>query len=231
MRLNKIRLKFILAGVCLFSLCNTLNANEKDSNSAKVSEPSKSHIIEEKIGVSAKSNKTLASLYEEAVEWLKTPYRRGGMSHKGMDCSGLASTIYQNVFGIKLERRSKDMSRKDVEDIGKEDLKPGDLVFFATKGRKNINHVGVYLGNDHFVHASIHNGVIISSLDESYYKRAWVKGGRIKEKNEVFESLFKLNPNFDIDDIDFSPMLIEAEGMLNSLNDKLASVDLNPDLI
>jgi hypothetical protein len=96
----------------------------------------------------------------------------------------LASTIYQNVFGIKLQRRSKDISRADVSNLSKDELKPGDLVFFATSRRKKgVNHVGVYLGNKRFVHASCSNGVIVSSLEEAYYQRTWVKGGRVKDAN------------------------------------------------
>ena len=100
-----------------------------------------------------------------------------------MDCSGLTTTIYKNVFGIKLQRSSRDISAQDVKDLGKDDLKPGDLVFFGTSSRKGkrVNHVGVFLGDRRFIHASCSNGVIISSLDEAYYRRTWIKGGRVKQ--------------------------------------------------
>ena len=67
--------------------------------------------------------------------------------------------------------------------MGKDDLKPGDLVFFGTSSRKGkrVNHVGVFFGDRRFIHASTSNGVIISSLDEAYYRRTWIKGGRVKQ--------------------------------------------------
>lgn len=118
-------------------------------------------------------------LYDEAVKWLGVRYRRSGMSKKGVDCSGLTSVIYKNVFNKQLVRRSVDMSRSIDLEIAKDELQPGDLVFFATRGRKNINHVGVFLGDRKFIHASVGKGVIISSLDEAYYQRTWRKGGRV----------------------------------------------------
>lgn len=143
-------------------------------------------VIESKTGIIPSSDSPLLTLYKEAVNWLKTPYRRGGTSEKGMDCSGLTGTIYENVFGIKLQRSSNDIAQVDVKDVNKEDLKPGDLVFFSTSRKNNrVSHVGVFLGNKHFVHASTSNGVIISSLDEDYYRRTWVKGGKVKNMKDV----------------------------------------------
>ena len=66
--------------------------------------------------------------------------------------------------------------------VTKSDLKPGDLVFFNTsKRKKGINHVGVFLKNHYFIHASTSKGVIISSLHENYYRKHWKKGGRVKK--------------------------------------------------
>ncbi|MDL2214802.1 C40 family peptidase [Dysgonomonas sp. OttesenSCG-928-M03] len=209
MHLNKAFLKILCAGLCLFVVTTTANAAGKEK--LENSQPAKTNIIEEKTGISVKNNRTLSSLYNEAVEWLKTPYRLGGMSHRGMDCSGLASTIYENVFGIKLQRRSRDISKLDVDDLTKDELKPGDLVFFSTSRRaKGVNHVGVYLGNNHFVHASCSNGVIISNLNEAYYKRTWVKGGRVKDaEDKIFENLFAKQENPSIQDITTSPVFID----------------------
>lgn len=209
MQSDQFLLKILLIGLsfcCLSSL--SLRAAEKEQLNEEKS--SRIQVVEEKTGISVQNNKTLASLYGEAVEWLKTPYRRGGMSRRGMDCSGLTNTIFNNVFGIKLQRSSRDISNKDVVDLDKDELKPGDLVFFSTSRRgKGVNHVGVYLGNDQFVHASIKKGVIISSLHEAYYKRTWVKGGRIKNANETYESLFAeaKQENPDIKKITTEPYL------------------------
>lgn len=165
----------------------TLSATEKKGETTEQKQPTKIAAIEKKIGLPLPNDSTILSLYSEAVAWLKTPYRRGGTSPKGMDCSGLTSTIYKNVFGIKLQRSSRAMSARDVKDLSKDDLQPGDLVFFGTSSRKGkrINHVGIFLGDRRFIHASCSNGVIISSLDEAYYRRTWIKGGRVKDQDKI----------------------------------------------
>lgn len=125
------------------------------------------------------SDSSMLDLYREAADWLGTRYRRGGMSRKAVDCSGFTNIIYKTVFGKELDRVSTTIAKNVKESIpNKEDLLPGDLVFFSTFGKKYINHVGVYLGDGKFVHASIKKGVIISRLDEGYYSRNWKKGGR-----------------------------------------------------
>ncbi len=227
MHLDKSFFKILCISLCLFAVTTTINATGKGK--LESSQPTQTNIIEEKTGISVKNNRTLASLYNEAVEWLKTPYRRGGMSHRGMDCSGLASTIYENVFGIKLQRRSRDISKLDVDDLAKDELKPGDLVFFSTSRRgKGINHVGVYLGNNHFVHASCSNGVIISNLNEAYYKRTWVKGGRVKEADsKIFENLLAKQENPLIQNITTSPIFIDNIQPPHNAGSALAS---NPNL-
>lgn len=223
--MKKSYLKILFISLCCCSFSVNIHATDRDKQNNPTS--SKASIVEEKTGISSKHKGVLASLYTEAVEWLKTPYRRGGTSRKGMDCSGLTSTIYKNVFGIKLQRRSRDISNVDVEELSKEQLNPGDLVFFATSRRgKGVNHVGVYLGNKHFVHASVHRGVIISSLDEPYYKRTWVKGGRVKEGSDVLENILKLQTDYEIEDIIPEPILIGEAEIANSLNEKINSIQI-----
>lgn len=204
MRLNKI----LLAGLLLCGISSTTQAKKK--NTFNDNEINQINIVEKKTGISAKHNQVLASLYKEAVEWLHTPYRYGGTSHKGIDCSALTGTIYQNVFGIHLQRSSKDIANS-VKSLSKNELMPGDLVFFATSRRKKgVSHVGIYLGNNHFVHASTSNGVMISNLDETYYARTWVKGGRIKDSSKTFKKLLVQleHPNIKLQ-IKTSPLLLE----------------------
>lgn len=187
MQIKNVSTRIALTILCIIMAVSVAEAKNKKRSSVK-STKAKREIVEAKIGIEIPkdtTNQKLASLYNEAMDWLKTPYRRGGMSSRGMDCSGLTGTIYKNVFGITLQRSSNDISKIDVKDLTKNELKPGDLVFFSTsRGGKRVNHVGVFLGNRHFIHASCSNGVIISSLDEAYYQRTWVKGGRVKSATD-----------------------------------------------
>lgn len=120
-------------------------------------------------------------LYEEVSKWIGTPYRYGGNTRKGTDCSGMVMEIYKIVYNKKLERNSASIMEKNCKEISKKKLKEGDLVFFATGRNKNrISHVGLYLKDNKFVHSSSSRGVIISSLDENYYIRNYVCSGRVE---------------------------------------------------
>lgn len=120
-------------------------------------------------------------LYIEASKWIGTPYRYGGNTKKGVDCSGLTSEIYKKVYKVRLERSAEKQRTNDCKRVLKRNLKEGDLVFFHKgKKRKGASHVGIYLKNDRFIHASTSNGVIVSSLKEEYYDRYWLGGGRVK---------------------------------------------------
>ena len=116
------------------------------------------------------------SLYKISYDWMGTHYKYSGKSTKGIDCSGFAKTIYREAFHDTLSGGSADMAKR-VNLIDKENLKTGDLVFFKIK-RKRVSHVGVYLGNNKFVHAAVKGGVQLNDLNEPYYKRYFYKGGR-----------------------------------------------------
>lgn len=121
-------------------------------------------------------------LYSEAASWLGVPYRYGGNNQSGIDCSGLVVQIYQDIYRITLQRTVTDMADKNCRKVTKNELKPGDLVFFNTsKSKKGINHVGLFLKDQYFIHASTSKGVIISSIREKYYHKTWKKGGRVKK--------------------------------------------------
>ena len=117
------------------------------------------------------------SLFGFIDEWFGTRYRLGGTTKKGIDCSALTGALLLAVYGFSVPRTAK--QQYNVTDhIEKEDLKEGDLVFFNTHG--GVSHVGVYLENNYFLHASTH-GVTISSLDDSYYSKRFICGGRVTE--------------------------------------------------
>ena len=120
-------------------------------------------------------------LYIEAAEWIGTPYRAGGDTKKGTDCSGMVCSIYKKVFGKKLQRNSDDQRTKNCNKVSKSKLKEGDLVFFHTgKSKRTATHVGIYLKQDKFIHASNLQGVCVSSLTEPYWEKVWLQAGRVK---------------------------------------------------
>jgi lipoprotein Spr len=121
-------------------------------------------------------------LYTTASHWLGTPYRFGGNSRRGVDCSGFTAILYREVYNKSLAASSADILKKNCKKIKRTALREGDLVFFRTdRGNRKIpNHVGVYLKNERFVHASTSKGVIVSNLNEPYYLRTWISGGRVK---------------------------------------------------
>lgn len=127
------------------------------------------------VAMSATSN---MKLFNFVYEWLGTPYRFGGNTRRGIDCSAFTKKLYSEVFNMDIERNSRDIFSM-VSPVKKEDLKEGDLVFFKIHSR-HISHVGIYLGNDRFAHASS-RGVAISNLDDPYYRRYFYRGGRLLE--------------------------------------------------
>lgn len=115
-------------------------------------------------------DKGLATVYNE---WAGTRYRMGGTTKRGIDCSAFMQATFSKAYGISLPRSTAEqryLGRK----ISKNELKKGDLVFF-----RGNNHVGVYVGNNQFMHASTRQGVTISSLNEDYWARTYTQSRRI----------------------------------------------------
>jgi len=117
-----------------------------------------------------------SSLYNFIDEWFGIRYRYGGTTKKGIDCSSLTGKLMKAVYSIKIPRTAKEQY-KACKKISGDELSEGDLVFFNTKG--GISHVGLFLGEGYFVHASSSNGVTISNLDNAYYKNRFIGAGRI----------------------------------------------------
>lgn len=117
------------------------------------------------------------SLYTFIEEWYGTPYRFGGTNRNGIDCSAFTRQLYGDVYNMDLLRTSIEQF-SSAYTIRKEDLKEGDLVFFKIHG-KRISHVGVYLYDGKFVHASVSQGVVISDLSDAYWTRYYAGAGRM----------------------------------------------------
>ena len=126
-----------------------------------------------------KNNLKNKELYRLIQDWYGTPYVFGGQSERGIDCSGFTNVIYKEIYRTQIPRISKDIA-ENIKRKYVKDLEEGDLVFFSFGNTGTINHVGVYLLNNKFVHASTSKGVIISDLTEPWYEKALVKCGSYK---------------------------------------------------
>lgn len=126
------------------------------------------------VTLSKQDNKML----KEVDNWLGVPYKYGGNDHNGVDCSGLVLQLYNRVYEIKLPRTCAQQA-EFCQPIDKSKVKFGDLVFFSTGDNKKINHVGMMLDSDNFIHASSSKGVVISSMNNDYYIRRFRMYGRI----------------------------------------------------
>jgi cell wall-associated NlpC family hydrolase len=117
-----------------------------------------------------------SQLEEQYQLWKGTHYQIGGLSKTGIDCSGFVYLTFLKQFNIKLPRATRHQINTGV-DISRHSIQPGDLLFFKT-GEK-IRHVGIYAGDNYFLHASTSKGVIYSSLDNSYWANSYWKAKRV----------------------------------------------------
>lgn len=126
----------------------------------------------------AMANLKSKKLYRFITDWTGVRYKLGGLDKRGIDCSGFALLLNKEIYGIDLPRRSADQAGV-IKDKGQSSLKEGDLIFFSFGGN-GIDHVGVYLNNGFFVHASTTRGVIIDDLTLPAYQRVLIKSGPVK---------------------------------------------------
>lgn len=123
-------------------------------------------------------NSSLNRMKASIIEYLDTPYLYGGNTKRGIDCSAFTQTIFRNSFQFSLLRSAREQFTQGMVVRNVDELQPGDLVFFNTRAVKP-GHVGLYIGNRNFVHASSKHGVIVSSIDHSYYSAKFMGGRRI----------------------------------------------------
>lgn len=136
---------------------------------------------EEEVAVDEASmgkNELLVRLYQQYDEWRGVKYRRGSMSKAGTDCSGFVKNTFATLFDITLPRDTSLQAKTGV-DLERSDLRPGDLVFFRIN--KRTQHVGIYLEENKFLHASTSRGVMISSMTHPYWRNRYWKSVRHEE--------------------------------------------------
>lgn len=115
-------------------------------------------------------------LEKQYDQYKGTKYKYGGTDKRGFDCSGFTQKVYENAFQIKLPRTTEEMGNIGKK-VSKKKLKPGDLVFF--RPRRKYNHVGIYMGDNLFMHSSTSKGVIKSDLNNVYWKKKYRYAKRI----------------------------------------------------
>lgn len=156
----------LLAASFLLSACQTapvVAPSAKDSGHDSSAYQDKSQI--------------LAKLYQQHQIWRGTPYRLGGNSRAGIDCSAFVQLTFDNLFNIQLPRTTSQQKRIGKQ-IGRSDLQAGDLVFF-----RDGRHVGIYLEDDRFLHASTRLGVTISRMDNVYWSRYYWRSIRVRPQH------------------------------------------------
>ncbi|MHB8403786.1 MAG: C40 family peptidase [Bacteroidia bacterium] len=112
------------------------------------------------------------------ADWYATPYKYGGIDKNGIDCSRFSARLYAEVYQKNISYPANAIEQQTIN-VKTENAQEGDLIFFKINGDR-VSHVGVYLGDNKFVHASTKRGVIISDLNEAYYKKYYYKTGRLK---------------------------------------------------
>ncbi len=120
---------------------------------------------------------TNVNLLKSIDEWWGTSYCYGGSTKNCIDCSAFTQTIMQNVYNVNVPRTAQEQYNSSKQ-INLEDLNEGDLVFFNTNGSREITHVGIYLFNNKFVHAATSGGVMVSDLNDTYWKPRYRGAGR-----------------------------------------------------
>jgi len=148
----------------------------------------KSAVVKPAAGVKIASDLTREKNFNERLlaalgVFLSAPYELGGVTPNGVDCSGLVQSVFAEAYGLELPHNAASQIRLGAS-IAENDLRLGDLVFFATRPRRghDISHVGIYLTNRRFAHASTKAGVIVSSLAEAYWRRRYAGARRLIEQ-------------------------------------------------
>lgn len=122
------------------------------------------------------------SILQRGLTLLGTPYRFGGSSTAtGFDCSGFVGFVFRNEAGIELPRSTREMIKLDAPRVRRDELQPGDLVFFNNRGRGRVSHAGIYIGDDQFIHSSSSRsgGVRVDSLDDKYWRASYMEAKRV----------------------------------------------------
>jgi cell wall-associated NlpC family hydrolase len=165
---------FILLSLLLAS-CRSAKPNNPKPTESRV-KPSDISQYEKLLGINLPNTINLEFI-KFISAWIGAPYKYGGNTTSGTDCSGFVNATYKSVFNKAIARSSIQLYQ-DAKSIKMVDLIEGDLVFFTIQGPK-VSHVGMHVTGNYFIHASTKKGVLINSIDEPYYKEHFKGYGRI----------------------------------------------------
>lgn len=175
----RFQLTLILFAILSPSLCLAQPGMQISDEDIQVSESTfHRKYLEQYVGFPL-ADDSRVELYDTIVNWLGTPYRFAGNGEHGIDCSGLVHLLCSRVYGFNPGARNSGELYQRVEKIDPDELREGDLLFFRIYKRR-ISHVAMYLGNGKFVHSSTSRGVIISDLNEAYYRKHFAGAGRFQ---------------------------------------------------
>jgi len=130
---------------------------------------------------SAAFNPAADEVLFRAIGLVGTPYVWGGNTpSSGFDCSGLIGFVYQDVAGIRLPRTTQQMLHMPGQQVSRNQLQSGDIIFFATAGRGRVSHAGIYVGEGRFVHAPSSGGTVrLDSVNAAYWNKAYLQAKRV----------------------------------------------------
>jgi len=170
--LNQYVLKTSIACLVISLIAGCASAPErsspKSSSKAQLSVPAKPS--------SKQHTVNYHRLQAQYQHWKGTPYSMGGLNKKGIDCSGFVYVTFRDVFGMEVPRSTEGLAEEGTP-VTRQQLHVGDLVFFKTGFSKH--HVGIYIGDQQFIHASTSRGVMKSSLSNPYWTQHYWKSARI----------------------------------------------------
>ncbi len=155
----------------------TTSSNKVDKKNSGISNTkTKSSTYSDKLGIDIPKNAD-QELVNTIASWMGVPYKFGGIDKKGVDCSGFINNVVREVYRLQIPRMTSQIY-ETAKPISKKDLQEGDIVFFKISSVK-VSHAGIYLYDGYFAHASTSKGVMISRLDEAYWKKYYVGSGRL----------------------------------------------------
>ena len=157
----------------------TRNSTHRESNAENLSALQVKYAV--RLNTPAEEVKN-TKMFEFIDDWYGTPYHLGGSTKKGVDCSAFSQFLFASVYGLSIPRTAREQYNL-TNRISRTQLTEGDLIFFNTRG--GISHVGIYLQNNKFVHASTSGGVMISDIFDEYWAKKFVGVGRLKDRESV----------------------------------------------